>query len=91
MKMDKQKITIIALSIVVFFALEYILIEKLDEKKQEEMIQVFQEGYEEGLTDAVSVIFARTQNCQPTTITLNNFTKEIFDLSCLQSESETSP
>jgi len=91
MKMDKQKIIIIVLVVGLFLAIQYILIEKVAEKKQEEMLQVFQEGYEEGLTDAVTAIFAQTQNCQTTTITLNNFTKEILDLSCLQFESETSP
>jgi len=55
------------------------------------MIQVFQEGYEEGLTDAIAAVYLQTQNCQPTTITLFNVTKEIFDLSCLKQEPQTSP
>jgi len=91
MKIDKQKITIIALSVVLFLVAQYIIIDKVTEKRQEEMLQVFQEGYEEGLTDAVTALFDQTQNCQTTTITLNNFTKEILDYSCLQFESETSP
>jgi len=89
--MDKQKITIIALSVVLFVASQYILFEILVEREQEKTLQDFQEGYEEGLTDAATTIFAQTENCQTAIITINNFTKQFLDLSCLQSESETSP
>lgn len=89
--MDKQKITIIALTAVLVLALQYIILDNFLELKEGEMIQVFQNGYEEGLTDAIATIYLQTQNCQSTTITLFNATKEIFDLSCLKQEPQTSP
>ena len=90
-KMEKQKIAIIALSVALVLLFQYLLLDEFLEEKQLEMFQVFQEGYEAGLTDAVTMIFEQTQNCQPTSIRVENTTKQIFDLSCLERNLENTP
>ena len=91
MKIDKQKIAIIALSVALFLISQYIILEKWIESNQQKMNEVYQRGYDTGSQDAVIAIYEQTQNCQTTTVTLGNLTKNIFDLSCIQTNLEKSP
>ena len=84
--MNKQRITIIALSIALFALAQYVIYEKIIESRQQELANMYQEGYRKGLTDAAVAIYKQTENCQTTTITIDNFTKTIFDVSCLKVE-----
>jgi hypothetical protein len=85
--MSKQKITIIILAVSLFLLSEYLLIEKLEDSKQEELVDMYQQGYDDGIADTIAVIFQQTENCKVSTITANNFSKNIFDASCLQESS----
>ena len=89
--MNKQKIVIIALAGALFLVAQYIVFDKLAESKQKEMLDVYQRGYDNGLKDAVTTLYEQTQNCQKTSITLGNLTKEVFDFSCLKKNVETTP
>ena len=91
MKMDKQKITIIALSVVVFLFSQYIILDKFLEQNQDNLFRSFQNGYQQGLTDGVSSIFDQTENCEVASITIKNSTKEIFDFACLEGVPDESP
>lgn len=86
--MDKQKITIIALSVTLFLIVQYIIIEKWDESNRQSMIDFYQRGYEEGLIDAVTILFQETRNCEPVTIAFGNLTKQVLDVTCLGSNPE---
>lgn len=86
--MNKQKITIIALSIALFVSAQYIIYEKITESRQQELANAYQNGYNKGLTDAAVTVYKQTENCQTTTITIGNLTKTVFDLSCLKVESK---
>ena len=90
MKMDKQKIVIITLAVSLFLFSQYFLFDKLEESKQEELLDTYQRGYDDGIADTITVILQQTENCQVSTLTANNLTKDIFDLSCLQ-EAPTQP
>ena len=82
MKLDKQKIIIIALLSVVFILANSIFIDKWLEIKQEENTLLYEKGYEQGLTDAVTALFYNTDDCSVTTITIKNETRPIVDFSC---------
>ena len=84
--MNKQKIIIIALSVSLFVLAQYIVYEKIIETRQQELTNTYQDGYKKGLTDAAVAVYKQTENCQTTTITIGNFTKTIFDVSCLKIE-----
>lgn len=84
--MNKQRITIITLSIALFVLAQYVIYEKIIETRQQELANTYQDGYKKGLTDAAVAVYKQTENCQTTTITIGNFTKTIFDVSCLKVE-----
>ncbi len=84
--MNKQKITIIALSIALFVLAQYVIYEKIIESRQHELSNAYQDGYKNGLTDAATAVYKQTENCQTTTLTIGNLTKTIFDVSCLKVE-----
>ena len=81
--MDKQKVIIILLLSAVVILVNSIFIEKWMENIQEDRISFYEDGYEQGLVDAVNAIFHNTDNCSITTITLENETRSIIDTSCL--------
>ncbi len=84
--MNRQKITIIALSVALFALAQYVIYEKVMESRQQELANAYQNGYNKGLTDAAVTIYRQTENCQTTTITIGNLTKNVFDLSCLKTQ-----
>lgn len=84
--MNKQRIVIIMLAVALFSLSQYIIYEKITESKQIELQRIFQNGYDKGLEDTVTTIYKQTDNCQTTTISVGNFTKTIFDLSCLKTQ-----
>ncbi len=84
--MNKQKITIIALSVALFVLAQYVIYEKITESRQQELDNAYQNGYNKGLTDAAVTIYKQTENCQTTSITIGNLTKNIFDLSCFKTQ-----
>lgn len=84
--MNKQRITIITLSIALFALTQYVIYEKIIETRQHELVNMYQEGYKKGLTDAAVAVYQQTENCQTTVITIGNFTKTILDVSCLKVE-----
>jgi hypothetical protein len=81
--MNKQKITIVILSVALFALAQYIIYEKIIESRQQELTLSYQNGYVKGLADTITTIFRQTENCHVSTITSGNLTKSLFDLSCL--------
>ena len=86
--MDKQKITIIILGVALFLVIQYMIIDDWTRANQQLSNEMYQQGYEQGLIDAISAVFQQTQDCQISNITFKNFTKQIFDIGCLESNSE---
>lgn len=82
--MNKQKITIIILSVALFLLAQYVIYEKMIESRQQELSLAYEHGYNQGLSDAAVTIYKQTENCQTTAVTIGNLTKNIFDLSCLK-------
>ena len=88
--MNKQKIIIIGLAVGLFLVSQYLILDKLGEYKQQEMVDIYNRGYDKGLTDAVTVLYEQTENCQPSVIKLGNMTKQVFDLACISKYSTDS-
>jgi len=87
--MNKNKITIIVLSVALFALVQYVIYEKIIESRQQELSNAYKNGYDKGLTDAAVTIYKQTENCQTTTIAIGNLTKNVFDLSCIQKQQNT--
>lgn len=86
--MNKQKIIIIALSITLFLIVQYVIIENWLVGVREDMVASYQNGYNGGAKDALTAIYQQTMNCQTSTITVGNFTRQVFDITCLQDNPE---
>ena len=84
--MNKQKVVIIILAIGLFSVAQYVVFDKLNESKEQEMIKIFQLGYDQGIFDSVNLLFEQTKNCNVAEISIGNVTRNILDLSCLDSE-----
>ena len=89
--MNKQTLIIIGLTVALFLAGQYILLDFWTDANQQTIIQSYQLGYETGLVDTVTTIYQRTEDCQTTTISVGNSSKQVFDLECLQSDSTNLP
>jgi len=83
--LEKQKIVIVLLVVGIFLAVNYIVIGKWLEVKENEKDLVFQSGYNVGLENAVTTLFYNTDSCNTTTISLGNNTRTIIDFSCIES------
>lgn len=89
--MNKQNLLIIILSVCVFALVQYVVIEQVLQSEQQKILSTFHDGYEHGLNDAVNVIYQQTANCQSAKISVNNLTRTILDLSCLNVTKGTLP
>jgi len=84
--MDKQKILIISLAIVLFLFIELYIFDEYVEAQQTEMLFSYERGYDQGAIDAVTSMFSQIEDCRVASITLFNSTKEIIDRSCFITE-----
>lgn len=84
--MHKQKLIIIGLSVVLALISFYIGVDKLIEYQNLQIIEYYQQGYNDGAFEAISQLFDQTQNCQISKVEINNVSKSLVDLSCLQNE-----
>ena len=79
----KQNIIIIVLAVSLILVVQYVLLEKWSERTIQEQNEIFEKGYEAGLRDAVAAIYYNIEGCRTTSITIENSTKNILDVSCL--------
>ena len=84
-KMVKRKEVVFWIIVIALIAtLVYIGVEKIQERE----LSKLQGVYLQGITDTVTTLYAQTNNCQITTITLGNETRQVIDVSCLQQAKE---
>ena len=83
LKMSREKIIISVLVILLIISVGYIVVNSFVEKLQAEAQQAFQNGYNQGINDAVVTLYQQTENCQPATIRIGNVTREVIDTACL--------
>ena len=74
------------LAIALFAVVQYLLFDTLNKIKEQESIDIFQQGYTQGIVDSVSSLFEQTQNCEIAEISIGNNTRKIVDLSCVKAE-----
>ena len=80
--MNKKKIVVIS-AIALIIVMQFFLIDYFYETKQKQLSDIYNKGHTDGLTDAVSAIYYNLASCEPTSISVNNFTKYIIDVECL--------
>ena len=88
-KIDKTKITITVLAVLLIISVSYIAIDKFQNMRINELQQVYQQGYSQGVRDTVISLMQQTENCVSTTITVGNLTREVIDITCLRISTES--
>jgi len=84
--LDNQKIVIIGLGVTIVLIIQYFLISDLIKQKEIESLEMFQTGYEMGIENSVKTLFVNTENCQTTTIFMNDTTRILFDFNCIETK-----
>ena len=78
-----QTIVIIVLSSIIVGFLNFFLIQSWIDSEESRYAQLINDAYEKGLEDGIIAIFTSTENCQPTSLYVENNTKQIIDMDCL--------
>ena len=84
MSKRNTRLTILALTVLLLFSATYIVNDYLDERRDAQLQDAAQQGYTLGVSDALTTAYQQTDNCQVTTITLGNVTRQIVDFACAQ-------
>lgn len=66
-----------------FLLAQFVIYEKVSELISQELAKSYEVGYFEGITDSARAIYFQTEDCQPTKVTIDNMTKNVLDLSCI--------
>jgi len=82
--MKKILIITIILAILLVSTIGYIIIDKYQEKKQKEQVDVFQQGAQYGYEQAIIQIMQQAVTCQQVPLTIRNQTINIIAVGCLQ-------
>lgn len=90
-KLDRQKITLVAVTVLLVLAIGYITLGEYDRmrtaeenQKLEEQNTVFQQGAEFGYQQAVLQLLQQASTCQEVPVTMNNVTLNLIAVECLQ-------
>ena len=81
-----KKIIVITIILAIFLtlAIGYIIIDRYQEKKQIEQIDIFQQGAQYGYEFAITQIIQQVETCQQIPLITGNQTVSIFAVDCLQ-------
>ena len=79
--MNKFKLIIIAG--VIFLILNYFVIDYFYQIRQQEMIDSYLKGYDQGLENSISFLYNKTESCNLASITLENSSRILIDRSCV--------
>lgn len=87
-KMKIERLMLIILSVCLLMAVVYIATSTYKTSQQNKITSAFTQGvtqgYNKGLTDAITKIYQETNACQPVPIFVGEQTKNIIDIACLQ-------
>ena len=85
---SKVFLIILILSLGIAFSSMYIILDKYSEMQINESQNSFELGYNSGIADSINAILEETDNCNIASISVNNFTRDVIDLSCLSFEED---
>jgi hypothetical protein len=76
-------ITIIILGSIIVGFLNFYFIQSWVDSQESKYTQLIEEAYDNGLEDAVVTIITNTENCQPTALFMENYSKTVIDTRCV--------
>ena len=87
-KPNRLGIITLVLAVLLIVAVGYISFDKYQNIQDAQLRIAYQQGYDVGITASVVSIFQQTEQCQVTTVTIGNMTKQIIDVACLITEQQ---
>ncbi len=83
MKMNKLKITVLVLTVLLILVLAYIGLDKYTQAVQQEQLSIFQQGAQYGYEQAIIQIVQQASGCQPVPLYIENTTINMIAVGCL--------
>jgi predicted negative regulator of RcsB-dependent stress response len=87
-KPNRLGILTLVLGVLLIATVGYISFDKYQNVRDTQMRMAYQQGYDLGITASVVSVFQQTNNCQITTLTVGNMTKQIIDVACLRAAAQ---
>lgn len=84
MKLSKERTIIIVLVILLGISVFYIVFDAVQRQRTQELVAIYQQGYDQGLTDAVLTLYQQTEGCNAAVINIGNVTRQVLDVDCLK-------
>lgn len=82
--MSRQKLAIILLCVLLVASFSYIGATEYKQSQQAKLQQAYVQGYNQGVTSAVTTLYQQTNNCQVTNVFMGESQRQIIDVACLQ-------
>ena len=82
--MNKQKIMILSLAVALIFILNYLVLDNFFEQNEKQLRNAYLSGRDEGINETISVLFKEAENCNVIPIFIENSSKNLIDVSCLE-------
>lgn len=77
-------IATIVLSIILILVIGYVAYDKAVAWKAKKYQDILSQGYNQGVSDSVTQIFQRTNDCNVVPLVLQNETRNLADVACIQ-------
>jgi len=84
MKIDKMRLAIIILAVLLAVAVGYIIMNNLQEKRMEKEFEIYQSGMQNGYEQAILRVMEKAVTCQPVPLFSGNDTINMIAVECLQ-------
>ncbi len=83
MELTKQSVVILGISVVLLLLTEFLVFEKISESRITELQSVSEKSYSLGIQDGISEIYKKMDNCETVSISIDNQTKNLIDVKCV--------
>ena len=83
-KLDKQKLTLIILAVLLVLAIGYIAVDLYMGSRQRQQVSIFQQGMQAGYEQAIIQLVRQASACQAIPLYVGNQTVEFIAVGCLQ-------
>jgi hypothetical protein len=84
MKLTKQSISLVAVTLALFLSLAYIGVSEYQKMKNQEQLSAYQQGVVIGYQQAVIQLLNQVSTCQQVPVTYENLTINVIAVECLQ-------
>ena len=82
----REKLVVLILALLLIVAVAYIVFDKYNEYREQERIDLYRQGFDDGVTTAIGQLVQASLSCQPVPVTFQNITVNMIAVECLQQQ-----